>query len=110
MESTFDDQNRRDKQDIGVNIAGKAMYTRFIARMLFSVVGSGHLEAIKCHPLPTLEIPDLRTTLIGITLKTDRVIEGTASKDSEPLQFAKVEIYSGDDVPRRSEMRYFGAP
>jgi hypothetical protein len=77
------------------------MYIHFIAAVLFSVVGSGRLETIKCDPLPTMKINDARITRVGNTWKVNRVIEGTASKDSEPLQFAKVELYSGE-VPRHS--------
>jgi len=78
------------------------MYLRFIATILLSVIGSGHFEAIKCDPLPTLQIIGVRTTLVGNTPKADRVIEGTASKDFEPLQFANVELYS-EEIPRYLE-------
>ena len=71
--------------------------------MLASLVVTARLAAeTKCDPLPTVQISDVRTTLIGDTLRKDRVIDGTASKDSEPLPFAEVRLNSGKKLVQRT--------
>jgi hypothetical protein len=79
------------------------MNTRLAGAMLASLVVTARLAAgMKCDPLPTLQISDVRTTLIGDTLRKDRVIDGTASKDSEPLPLAEVRLNSGKKSVQRT--------
>jgi hypothetical protein len=79
------------------------MNARLAVAMLASLVVTVRLGAgTKCDPLPTLQISDVRTTLIGDTLRKDRVIDGTASKDSEPLRFAQVRLSSGKKLVQRT--------
>jgi len=66
------------------------------------LVTSRLAAATGCAPLPTLQISDVRTTLVGDTLRVDRAIDGTASKDSEPLRFAKVRLYVGTKLVQRT--------
>jgi hypothetical protein len=71
--------------------------------MLASLVVTAPLAAgTNCDPLPTLEISDVRTILIGDSLRKERAIDGTASKDSEPLRFAEVRLYSGKKLVQRT--------
>jgi hypothetical protein len=71
--------------------------------MIASLVVTAPLTArTNCDPPPTLEISDLRTTVVGETLRKDRVIDGTASKDSEPLRSAKIYLYSGKKLVQRT--------
>ena len=72
------------------------MNTRLTISMLASLAVTEPLAAgTSCDPLPRLEISDVRAILIGDTLRKDRVIDGTACKDSEPLRSAEVRLYSG---------------
>jgi len=72
------------------------MNTRLAIAMLASLLVAECLAAgTTCDTLPSLQITDVRTTLVGDTLRKERVIDGTASKDSEPLEFAQVRLYSG---------------
>jgi len=74
-----------------------------LAVVLASLVVTARLAAgAKCDPLPTLQISDVRTTLIGDTLLKDRVIDGTAFKDSDPLRFAVVRLTSGTKLVQRT--------
>jgi hypothetical protein len=85
------------------------MYLHFAAAILLSVVGSTPLAAMtKCDPLPTLQISDVRQTLIGNSLVADRAIDGTAFKDSTPLAFAEVQLLSGKNVLRRTVTDFDG--
>jgi hypothetical protein len=81
---------------------GKIVNARLAIAMLASLVVTARLAGTKCDPLPTLQISDVRTTLIGHTLRKDRVIDGTASKDSEPLPFAEVRLNSGKKLVQRT--------
>lgn len=85
------------------------MYLHFAAAILLSVVGSMPLAAMtKCDPLPPLQVSDVRQTLIGNSLRADRVIDGTAFKDSTPLAFAEVLLYSGKNLIRRTFTEFDG--
>jgi hypothetical protein len=79
------------------------MNSSLAVAVLASLVVTARLPAgTKCDPLPILQISDVRTTLIGDTLKKDRVIDGTASKDSEPLRFVEVRLNSGKKLVQRT--------
>jgi hypothetical protein len=79
------------------------MNIRFTVLMPMALLVTSSLAAATgCDPLPTLQISDVRTTLIGGILREDRVIDGTASKDSEPLRFAKVRLYAGKKLVQRT--------
>jgi hypothetical protein len=45
---------------------------------------------------------DVHTVLEGDTLSADRVIDGTASEDGQPLRLAAVRLYSGQKLVRQS--------
>jgi hypothetical protein len=60
-----------------------------------SLLTTAPLATANCDPLPTLEISDVRTTLVGNEWKEDRVIDATASKDGKPLPLAIVRLYIG---------------
>jgi Carboxypeptidase regulatory-like domain len=79
------------------------MNIRLPLLMLTALVVTSRLAAAPgCDPLPTLQISDVRTTLTGDSLREDRVIDGTASKDSEPLRFAKVRLYAEKNLVQRT--------
>jgi len=81
----------------------KIMNARLAVGMLASLVVTARLAAgTKCDPLPVLQISDVRTTLIGDTLRKDRVIDGTASMDSAPLLFTEVRLHSGKKLVQRT--------
>lgn len=72
------------------------MVMRIAASALFSLAAAALVAAgPKCHPLPVLQIFDVRITVAGGAVRTDRVIDGTALKEGQPLKFAAVELYSG---------------
>jgi hypothetical protein len=79
------------------------MVIRIVASALFTLAAAALVEAgPKCDPLPVLQIFDVRTTVVGDSVKTDRVIDGTATKDFEPLRFVLVRLYAGKKVVRQS--------
>jgi hypothetical protein len=79
------------------------MNMRLTVLMLMALVVTPHLAATTgCDLLPTVQISDVRTTLVGDTLRVDRVIDGTASKDSEPLRFGKVRLYAEKKLVQRT--------
>jgi hypothetical protein len=56
----------------------------------------------RCPRPPTLTMFDVHTVLEGDKLRADRVIEGTASKDGQPLRLAAVRLYSGQKLVRQT--------
>lgn len=52
----------------------------------------------KCSSPPTVRVFDVRVTRADDTLRSDRVIDGKASKDGRPLQFAQVRLYFGGKI------------
>lgn len=71
------------------------MKTRFLDSILFFLLVAAPLPAANCDPVPTLEISDVRTTLVGNDVREDRVIDATATKDGQPLPAAFVRLYIG---------------
>lgn len=71
------------------------MKTRFLISILLSIPTTAPLATANCDPLPTLEISDVRASLVGNELKEDRVIDATAAKDGKPLPLAIVRLYIG---------------
>jgi len=55
-----------------------------------------------CDLLPTLEISDPGISRAGGVAKTERVLDGTVTKDLEPFRFAAVLLYSGKKVIRQT--------
>jgi hypothetical protein len=55
-----------------------------------------------CDSLPVLQISDPGISRAGDAAKTERVIDGTVTKDSARLQFAAVRLYSGKKVVRQT--------
>jgi hypothetical protein len=89
--------------DRPVSPLGKTMKIRLIVLMLTALAVTSRLVAAAgCDVLPTLQISDVRTTLMGNTLREDRVIDGTAFKDSEPLRFATVRLYIEKKLVQRT--------
>lgn len=75
------------------------MKTRLPIFILLSVLTTAPLASAHfCDPLPTLEISDVRTSLVGNEMKEDRVIDATTAKDGKPLPFAIVRLYIGKVV------------
>ena len=74
------------------------MKTRLPISILLALLITAPLATANCDPLPTLEISDLRTSLVGNKAKEDRVIDATAAKDGKPLPFAIVRLYIGKVV------------
>ena len=73
------------------------------ASALFSLVVAAQVAARpKCDPLPVLQIDDVRTTVVGDSVSTDRVIDGTVLKEGQPLRFVAVRLYSGRRVVRQT--------
>ena len=79
------------------------MTIRIAASALFSLVVAAHVAAgPKCDPLPILQIDDVRTTIEGDSVRTDRVIDGTVLKEGQPLRFIAVRLYSARKVVRQT--------
>jgi Carboxypeptidase regulatory-like domain len=79
------------------------MIIRIAASALFSLAAAALVAAgPKCDPLPVLQISDVRITVVGDSLRTDRVIDGTVHKEGQPLKFAAVGLYSGRQVVRQT--------
>jgi hypothetical protein len=72
------------------------MLIPFTATMLLFLAVTVHwARAANCDPLPVVPIAGVRTTLVGDHVRTDRVLDGTASIEELPLVFAEVRLYSG---------------
>lgn len=71
------------------------MKTRLLISILLSILATAPLATANCDTLPTLEISDVRASLVGNELKEDRVIDATAAKDGKPLPLAIVRLYIG---------------
>jgi hypothetical protein len=79
------------------------MNAHFAISMLLSlVIAAPPAGRADCDARPSLEIFDARATIVGDTLRGDRVIDGSASKDSEPLEFSRVRLYSGKKVVQQT--------
>ena len=79
------------------------MIIRIAASALFSLAAAALVAAgPKCDPLAVLQISDVRITVVGDSVRTDRVIDGTVLKEGQPLKFAAVGLYSGRKVVRQT--------
>jgi hypothetical protein len=80
------------------------MYIQLAASAILSLTLMAHPSVpTNCDPLPVLEISDSAIGPAGGAVKTERVIDGTVTKDSVRLQFAAVRLYSGKKVVRQTK-------
>jgi hypothetical protein len=79
------------------------MYIQRTASAILSLTLMAHLPVPNhCAPLPVLQISDPATSPAGGAAKTERVIDGAVTKDSQRLQFAAVRLYSGKKVVQQT--------